>query len=391
LRALDADLGGSLLLRRGNPVDVVPAVAAGVDADEVHAAFDFGPYGSHRDRAVDVALSIQRRQLVQLGSPYAVAPGRVTKQDGSAYQVFTPFHRAWLEHGWRSPVPRTATAFGRPLASEPLPDLSAAGRAGEAAALQRWHEYLDGPTRVLYPDLRDRPDLDATSHLSVALKFGELHPRTVLDSLGPTRSDEALRRQLAWREFYADVLHHRPDSARGYYRTELAGQEYDDANTSARLVAWQTGRTGYPFVDAGMRQLLAQGWMHNRLRMVVASFLVKDLHLEWNVGARWFMQQLVDADLASNSHGWQWVAGTGTDAAPYHRIFNPVTQGRRFDPDGGFVRRYVPELRHLTGAAVHEPWASPDGLAHGYPERIVDHDTERKDALRRYAEVRNQG
>jgi deoxyribodipyrimidine photo-lyase len=151
------------------------------------------------------------------------------------------------------------------------------------------------------------------------------------------------------------------------------------------LTAWRDGRTGYPFVDAAMRQLLTEGWMHNRCRMVVASFLVKDLHLPWQHGAEHFMRHLVDGDLASNAHGWQWTAGTGTDAAPYFRIYNPVTQGQTFDPDGDYVRRYVPELRHLAGAAVHEPWLAPDGRAFGYPDRVVDHAAERQEALARYA------
>jgi deoxyribodipyrimidine photo-lyase len=155
--------------------------------------------------------------------------------------------------------------------------------------------------------------------------------------------------------------------------------------------AWRAGRTGYPFVDAGMRQLLAEGWMHNRLRMVTASFLVKDLHTWWPVGARHFLEHLVDGDLASNNHGWQWVAGTGTDAAPYFRVFNPVTQGRRFDPEGDYVRRWVPELRHLSGAAAHEPWRHADGSAHGYPEPVVDHAVERREALVRLGETTRGG
>ena len=165
---------------------------------------------------------------------------------------------------------------------------------------------------------------------------------------------------------------------------------YDDGPEVDLLVeAWRQGLTGYPFVDAGMRQLRAEGWMHNRVRMVTASFLVKDLHVWWPVGARFFLDQLVDGDIASNSHGWQWVAGTGTDASPYFRVFNPITQGRKFDPDGEYVRRWIPELAHLAGAAAHEPWRAPDGYRHGYPERVVDHAEERMEALRRYDLARN--
>ena len=193
------------------------------------------------------------------------------------------------------------------------------------------------------------------------------------------------RKEIAWREFYADVLHHAPASARTWLDPRFGQMQHDaDADADARFAAWCEGRTGFPFVDAGMRQLLAEGWMHNRVRMVVASFLVKDLHLPWQRGARWFMRHLRDGDLASNQHGWQWTAGSGTDAAPYFRVFNPVTQGLRFDPDGDYVRRYVPELRALPGSAAHEPWKHPS-LGLDYPNPVVDHGEERAESLRRYA------
>ena len=192
--------------------------------------------------------------------------------------------------------------------------------------------------------------------------------------------------ELAWREFYADVLWHRPETAREYLKPEFAGMAYDEPDE--RFDAWCAGQTGYPFVDAGMRQLLATGWIHNRVRMVVASFLVKDLHVEWQHGARHFLRHLCDGDLASNNHGWQWVAGCGTDAAPYFRIFNPVSQGQKFDPRGDYVRRYVTELRHLDDAGVHEPWVAPDGYQSGYPERIVDHKAERSESLVRLEAMR---
>jgi deoxyribodipyrimidine photo-lyase len=256
--------------------------------------------------------------------------------------------------------------------------------AGEVAARERWEAFAsDALDR--YHETRDHPALDGTSSLSAALKFGEIHPRTLLDGLARRRGRGAdlFEAELAWREFYADVLWHRPDTAREYLRPEFAGLRHDDPGE--RFTAWKRGETGFPFVDAGMRQLLAEGWMHNRLRMVVASFLVKDLHIEWQHGARWFMRRLRDGDLASNSHGWQWTAGCGTDAAPYFRVFNPVSQGLRFDPDGEYVRRHVPELGHLPGRAAHEPWKQADGYAQGYPERIVDHAVERAEALARYA------
>jgi deoxyribodipyrimidine photo-lyase len=222
-----------------------------------------------------------------------------------------------------------------------------------------------------------------------------LHPRTLLadpaerdghaDPLG-TSGAATFREELARRKFHADMLFHRPQTAREYLRPEFARMPY--AGPGEQLEAWQQGRTGYPMVDAGMRQLLHSGWMHNRVRMIVASFLVKDLHLEWQHGARWFMQRLRDGDLASNQLNWQWVAGCGADAAPYFRVFNPVKQGQKFDPDGDYVRAWIPELRHPPGAAAHVPWDVPEGYAHRYPRRIVDHATERREALRRLEQVR---
>ncbi|MEP7020980.1 MAG: deoxyribodipyrimidine photo-lyase, partial [Pseudonocardiales bacterium] len=385
LRALDADLrthGGRLLVRRGKPANVVPRVAREAQASAVHVSADFGPYGMRRDAAVGDALGDV--PLVRTGSPYAIAPGRVLKSDATPFKVFTPFYRAWLAHGWRAPA---ATVAGRVVwrtdldgvdvpADPRLPAGLELPAAGEAAATAAWKAYR---ARHLaeYPEVRDRPDLDRTSRVSPYLKWGCLHPRSLLADLGP--ADETFRKELAWREFYAAVLHAWPASAREYFQPKLAAMPYA-ASDSAAFDAWCDGRTGYPIVDAGMRQLLGEGWMHNRVRMIVASFLVKDLHIEWMHGARHFMRHLVDADLASNQHGWQWTAGTGTDAAPFFRVFNPVTQGRKFDPDGDYVRRWIPELRDVAGAAVHEPWQLPDGIPDGYPPPIVEHAREREEA-----------
>jgi deoxyribodipyrimidine photo-lyase len=260
---------------------------------------------------------------------------------------------------------------------------------GEAAALRRWAEFLETDL-ANYHERRDRPDLDRTSRMSIALKYGEIHPRTLLADLNQLRgqvdpaSIDRFETELAWREFYADVLWNFPQSRWRDWREDKAGVRYD--HDPELIDAWRDGRTGFPFVDAGMRQLAREGWMHNRLRMVCASFLVKDLHVWWPHGARHFLAHLLDGDVGSNNHGWQWVAGTGTDAAPYFRVFNPVTQGLRFDPAGDFVRRWIPELRHLPGAAAHEPWRHPDGYARDYPRPIVDHGMERQEALARWAE-----
>jgi deoxyribodipyrimidine photo-lyase len=304
--------------------------------------------------------------------------------------VYTPFYRAWREHGWREParLPRTewdARLDTTDIPNDPrLPAGLELPDAGEDAARAAWRKYRSDRLGD-YADARNRPDLDRTSHMSVHLKWGTIHPRTMLADLGP--GDEVFRKELAWREFYAHVLHHWPESAREYFQPRFARMEWARPNTDA-FTAWREGRTGFPIVDAGMRQLLGEGWMHNRVRMIVASFLVKDLNVEWQHGARHFMQHLVDGDLASNQHGWQWTAGTGTDPAPYYRVFNPVTQGRKFDPDGDYVRRWVPELREVGGAAVHEPWDLPERPS-DYPERIVDHATARAEALARYQTVRD--
>ena len=403
LAAWSASTGGALVVRSGDPAQVVPAVAAEVGADAVHVTADAGPHGRLRDEAVEAALAADGRALVRTGTPYAIGPGTLLTGGATPFAVYSAFDRAWVAHGHPDPAPAPADdVWLRGPASEDLPPEPDLGGlvlppAGEAAALARWAEFTE---RIgSYDTDRDRPDRDGTSQLSVHLKYGEVHPRTLLAALpglvaAGVRPEgvETFRKELVWREFYADVLWNRPETAREYYRPQLEAMQYADPSgpgeAAEQLAAWEEGRTGFPFVDAGLRQMRAEGWMHNRVRMVVASFLVKDLHQDWRVGARVFMRWLRDGDLASNNHGWQWVAGSGTDAAPYFRIFNPVTQGQKFDPDGDYVRRYVPELAHLAGRAVHEPWKAADGYAHGYPQRIVDHATERAESLARYAAVR---
>jgi deoxyribodipyrimidine photo-lyase len=400
LRSLSRSLGNRLTVLEGDPVERVVAAARAVGAGGVHVAADFGPYGRDRDDRVEQALGEHGIGLHRLGSPYAVAPGRVLNGSGEGYSVFTPFARAWTDHGWRAPVeapsrPRWLRIDADDLPPAPLPEVSLPDgftlpEAGERAATKRWHTFLDERVRD-YDEARDRPGEHGTSGMSVHLKWGEIHPRTMLADLAPLRSAgaAAFRKELAWREFYADVLWRRPETAREYLRPEFAAMEYDEPGDSLR--AWAEGRTGYPIVDAGMRQLRATGWMHNRVRMITASFLVKDLHLEWQHGARHFMRWLVDGDLASNQHGWQWVAGCGTDAAPYFRVFNPTSQGKKFDPDGDYVRRWVPELRGVDTAHVHEPSRDPAGLPSGYPPPILDHADERREALTRLQHLKDRG
>jgi len=383
LRALDDAIGGRLVVRTGDPTVVVPQVADEVEAESVYSAEDFGPYGSARDSALDLDL---------VGSPYAVPPGEVRTKTGGPYKVFTPFARAWREHGWPAPLPApSGVRWLEGVRSDPFPDVSTTAAlpdAGEDAAQRAADAFIEGALAT-YDHDRDRPDLDRTSRLSPYLKWGALHPRQLLARLDGSKSHGVFRTEVCWREFYADVLHHRPETARQAFNRSMRQMSVDEGRRAdERFDAWATGETGYPLVDAGMRQLLAEGWMHNRVRMVTASFLVKDLHLDWTRGARWFMQHLVDGDLASNQHGWQWTAGTGTDAAPYFRVFNPVSQSKAVDPDGDYIRRYVPELRDVPAPDIHEPWTSLQGSATAYPAPIVDHADEREEALRRYEATR---
>jgi deoxyribodipyrimidine photo-lyase len=398
LHAADAAYDEGLVLRVGDPLTVLSQVCAEVGATSVHVSRETTPFGRRRDELVSRALEVAGIAFVRTGTPYAVGPGVIRNGSGAPYQVFTPFQSAWTEHGWPGPSGepgrlRLATGtsddsarqlLDEALGADGLPELP---DAGEAAAGRRLAAFVESGLAG-YDEARDRPDLAATSRLSPYLKLGALHPRTVLDAIAGRRGAgaERFRAEIAWREFYADVLWHHPRSAWADLRGSLTAIRYDEPD--GRVDAWKAGRTGYPIVDAGMRQLLRYGWVHNRVRMITASFLTKDLHVWWPVGARHFLDHLIDGDIASNNPGWQWVAGTGTDAAPYFRVFNPVTQGQKFDPDGDYVRRFVPELAHLEGAAVHEPWKHQDGYAGGYPARIVDHAKERVEALARYRDVR---
>jgi len=376
LLRLDAslrDLGApGLLVRAGRPEEVVPSVCAEFSADVVVVSRDFAPGGRARDAAVAAALRTAGRELRGTGSPYAVTPGSVTKGNGEPYAVFTPFSRAWRSAGWDLPFDPPEAARWATL-DEPLGQLGQRPHpgcdvpaAGEEAALTRWARFL-GARLDDYSDGRDRPDVEGTSRMSVDLKWGTVHPRTLLadlvaDGTGPD-SHTRFSAELAWREFYADVLFRNPITAWENLNPKMNALEVDtDSEARTRFRSWCAGETGFGFVDAGMRELAATGWMHNRARMITASFLVKDLHLPWQWGARWFLRHLVDGDLASNNHGWQWVAGTGTDAAPFFRVFSPERQRERFDPDGAYVDRWV-------GATV-----AP----------MVDHAAERVEALRRF-------
>ena len=389
LVSLDASIrersDSQLLVVHGDPVEMIPRLAAAFDAEAVYVSRDYSPLGRRRDAAVSEALRPDGRALHGHGSPYAVDPTRVTKGDGTPYKVFTPFSKVWRSVGWPAPfdeppddmrwVPAIElAAHATPLGQRPDPTCTLPP-IGEDAARERWTAFIDAASAAdgtmrsgvdAYNDLRDTPALAGTSHLSPDLKWGVVHPRTLLADLdlGGAKDDGAMvfSSELAWRDFYADVLFQQPHTAWRNLNSKYDAMPVDtDAAARQRFDLWTQGRTGFGLVDAGMRQLLATGWMHNRVRMVVASFLVKDLHLPWQWGARWFMQHLIDGDLASNNHGWQWAAGTGTDAAPYFRVFNPTTQQERYDKSGEYVARWVPDPA----------------------EPMVDHGVERDEALRR--------
>ncbi|MET0144986.1 MAG: deoxyribodipyrimidine photo-lyase [Ilumatobacteraceae bacterium] len=394
LRELDTALDGQLVVRHGEPVDVITELVERHDVRRVFRAQDVGVYGRRRDDAVAEALGATGRELVEADSPWAVPPGTVHTADGGTFKVYSAYLRAWRQQRLAAQVARPSDvptvervrSDGVPAVPRPSADLPEPGEAAGHRALDRFvASRLDD-----YASTRDDPGADATSRLSAYLRFGSVHPRQLLRRLDGRRpSHDTFAKELAWRDFYADVLDAWPGSAWRPWNQRMAGIEVDGGERAeTRFTAWCDGRTGYPIVDAGMRQLVAEGWMHNRVRMITASFLVKDLHVDWTWGARFFMEHLVDGDVPSNNHGWQWVAGTGTDASPYHRIFNPSRQAEKFDAGGVYIRRWVAELADVDDRYVHEPWTAPEGPPHGYPVPIVDHAVERDEALARYNALR---
>jgi deoxyribodipyrimidine photo-lyase len=398
LDALDrqlAELGGRLRVERGRPDRVVARVASEVEARSVHLNADATPYAVRRDAATQAAVEGAGSKWRPWWGTMVHRPGTVLTAKGDVSLVFTPFFRRWYDTEWdRWPRPSQATigvekGQGIPDGDRPPPDAPA---LGQVAAQQRLDEFC---LRVDdYPDFHDDMAVDATSHLSVDLRWGSLSPRAVVSQVGAaTPGRVAFVRQLAWRDWFAHLLASRPELRTTALKPEAEIAWRSDADG---LAAWRAGRTGYPIVDAGMRQLAAVGWMHNRARMITASFLTKDLLVDWRLGERWFFHLLADGDVAQNVGNWQWAAGTGPDAAPYFRIFNPVTQSRRFDPDGTYIRRWVPELADVPAEWIHAPWDAPPldlaaagvVLGDGYPAPIVEHGAARERALAAYGATR---
>lgn len=400
LEALDAELrelGGRLVIRHGDPAELVPAVAGESGADRVHVTREISPRGRGRDERVRAALAATGIDLVEHEGDLLVAPEDLPGPTGNGYRVFTPFYRVWR----RAAIPHHRPAPDRlddpGIASDDdtgLPDGDPPLPAGPQAARARLVAFIGNQDVEYYRDERDLVADDTTSHLSPYLRFGMCTSAQIARALGlpepASLGREAYWRQIAWREFFHHLLWRRPEAA-----TMSLLEQYRDLvwdNDLAQLDAWRRGLTGYPLVDAGMRQLADTGWIHNRARMVAASFLVKDLLIDWRLGETVFMQGLVDGDPASNNGGWQWVASTGTDAAPYFRVLNPIRQARRFDPEGVYVKRYVPELRRVPEEHIHEPWLMDPELQRriqcrigvDYPAPIVDHLERQRIAVARY-------
>jgi len=393
LHGLDQSLrpfGGRLMVRHGKPEMIVPEVAAACGAALVCANADVTPYARRRDGTIkDLLGSGFHQWWGNLVHP----PGAVLTAKGRTSRVFTPFAAKWNRlplPAWPESVPVAVdddSGEGLPvLESEPFQP------GGEEAAADRLHDFSRRADH--YDETRDLPAVDGTSVLSADLRFGTLAPRRVVTTIGTsTGGRAAFVRQLAWRDWYAHLLWELPSMVDSSLRPELGDIRWE--NDPADIAAWKEGRTGYPFIDAGMRQLARTGWMHNRVRMAAASFLVKDLLVDWRVGERWFRRLLVDADVAQNVGNWQWVAGTGPDAAPYFRVFNPVLQSEKFDPEGGYIGEFVPELAGIMAPWIHRPWTAPVGeLAAGgvtlgatYPYPIIDHRFARTRAVNAYAEA----
>ena len=405
LEALAAELprvGGRLLVRPGPASRALPDLLRETGASAVYANSEIGPYPERRDRETAASLEAAGSRLRLFPDALLVEPDALTSGSGEPYTVYTPFSRKWLSAEKKDREREPASLDTPALRSIPIErvrtwrDLEAdprAPRGGEREALALVDRFFRGPKAPVrrYAEDRDRPDREGTSRLSPHLHFGTISPRTVLAAAREARdSSEGATKfilELAWREFFHHVLFHFPRVAGESFRPEFDRLSWHE--NPAGFDAWTRGATGFPLVDAAMRELSTTHWMHNRARMVAGSFLTKDLHVHWKRGEAWFEHELADADLANNNGGWQWVAGSGTDAAPYFRIFNPVLQSRKLDPDGTYIRRFVPELARVPAARIHEPWTMTAeeqrsaGCRVGvdYPERILDHDKERGAAL----------
>ena len=414
-----AQSGSGLVLRRGPAEREIGKLVAETGAESVFWNRRYEPWAVARDMRLKASLAARGINVKSFNASLLMEPWTLETKTGGPYRVFTPFYTALRERLRIEPLRPAPQRIAAPESlppSDPLagwslspttPDwaggLKEAWTPGVAHAMKRLARFLHDSIDD-YATNRDRPAVEGTSRLSPHLHFGEVGPRQIWHAVasgaqsgdGSSRGAERFLSELAWREFSYHLLYHFPHLPDAPLKAEFA--QFCWSEDASALRAWQRGLTGYPIVDAGMRELWATGWMHNRVRMIVASFLVKDLLLSWRAGEAWFWDTLVDADLANNAASWQWVAGCGADAAPYFRVFNPVLQGRKFDPDGAYVRRWVPELATLGDAAIHAPWTARPvdlldaGIAPGrsYPQPIVDHLAARDRALRAYRAAKDR-
>jgi len=421
LNALDQSfsrLGGQLMLRQGTAKDVLLQLIETYGAQSVYWNRCYEPWARDRDAAIKSGLKDKGLSARSFNGSLIVEPWEIATKAGAPYRVFTPFWRALqAKHEPDAPLPAPESiSFVEVSGSDALKDWALLPHSpdwssrftdiwapGEHQAQARLSEFLSQRASD-YHDRRNTPGVHGTSRLSPHLHFGEISPRQIWHgavNAGQRHSEcgQVFLSEIAWREFSYNLLYHFPDLPHANFQARFNGFEWEnDPGTKTRLLkAWQTGQTGYPIVDAGMRELWATGWMHNRVRMIVASFLIKDLMIDWRDGEAWFWDTLVDADLASNAASWQWTAGSGADAAPYFRVFNPVSQGEKFDPDGDYVRTWLPELEKLSAKAIHAPWQADRQtllnagvlLGQTYPEPIVDHAEARKRALAAFEKIKD--
>lgn len=390
--------GAALCLRAGKAETVLMDVVRESGADAVYWNRAYEPYAVTRDTHIKAVLKDKSIDAQSFKGTVLFEPWEVKTGAGTPFRVFTPFYKACLANlpliGQSVPTPKTITGFAcKGLSVDALKFLpnipwdkgfADVWTPGEAGAWQRLHDFIDGPMDR-YKEQRDFPNIEATSRLSPHLHFGEISHRDVWHTAEPHKGSAPFLRELAWREFSIHLLHFNPALPTTPLQPKFAHFPWQP--NDAQLTAWKKGLTGYPIVDAGMRQLWQTGWMHNRVRMIVGSFLVKHLLQPWQEGEAWFWDTLVDADLANNAASWQWIAGCGADAAPYFRVFNPILQGIKFDPEGAYVRQFVPELRDVPNDFIHTPWEWMGST--NYPAPIVAHDAGRNRALEAYAKVKN--
>ncbi|NBS16146.1 MAG: deoxyribodipyrimidine photo-lyase [Gammaproteobacteria bacterium] len=419
LTALDdalQDLGSRLIIRRGRPLEVLREVMADSGATQIYWNRLYTPYEMARDRVIKATLTAEGCEVHTFNSSLLYEPWEIARPQGGPYKVFTPFWKAVMAKGLphlTEPAPNHLPKVPSSIPTEPLSSLQLLPKiawdqgfyprwkVGEKAAMERLTTFIDEAVRG-YQEGRNIPSKEGTSRLSPNLHFGEISPRQIIEvlcqgQLSLHQGPLCFQREVGWREFGMHLLYHFPETSDQPLDQRFSTFPWHEENQDRHLKAWQQGQTGFPIVDAGMRELWHTGWMHNRVRMIVASLLCKNLLIDWRQGAHWFWDTLVDADLASNSLGWQWTAGCGADAAPYFRIFNPILQGEKFDPEGCYVRAWCPELKRLPDRFIHKPFEAPTAvleeagvlLGKDYPMPVVDLKESREAALGAFATIKN--